>query len=406
MSLRQFKLGFYPKEGVWVAAGPLPRAKEKKEGTIPRKLSASAEEYLFTTPKPKNTDGHFLKRFDPMKKFLIPLAFLAVCLAIFTAAYFWWNKNSKSVSAEEGPKDFLVVRGKSASQIGEALYRQGLIKSPLAFKIYVQVSGKAAGILAGQFRISSSFSLVKVVDTLTKPPAELWITVPEGLRREEIVERFIKGLEVKETEATTFREEFFSESEGFEGFLFPDTYLFPRTASPSAIVKKMHSTFDAKVKEFEEDISSSGLSQKEVVTLASIIERETKTDEERPVVSGILLNRLNIDMGLQADATVQYAVASENCKANKIADSAIQNCPNWWPVLTRDDLSINSPFNTYKFRGLPPAPIANPGLSSLKAAINPETNEYLYYLHDSEGKIHYAKTLAEHNENVRKYLGK
>lgn len=335
-----------------------------------------------------------------MKKFLIPLAFLTVCLAIFGMAYFWWSKNSKPVSAEDGPKDFLVVRGKSASQIGEDLYKQGLIKSPLAFKIYVQVSGKAAGILAGQFRISPSFSLVSVVDTLTKPPAELWVTVPEGLRREEVVERFIKGLEIKQSDALGFREEFLNESEGLEGFLFPDTYLFPRNSSASAIVKKMKLTFDARAKEFEKDISSSSLSEAEIVTLASIIERETKTDEERPVVSGILLNRIRIGMGLQADATVQYAVAAENCKLK------IESCPNWWPVLIKEDLSINSPFNTYKFRGLPPAPIANPGRSSLKAAVKPQASDYLYYLHDAEGQIHYARTLSEHNENVRKYLGK
>ncbi|KKR30276.1 MAG: putative periplasmic solute-binding protein [Candidatus Woesebacteria bacterium GW2011_GWA1_39_8] len=119
---------------------------------------------------------------------------------------------------------------------------------------------------------------------------------------------------------------------------------------------------------------------------------------ERPVVAGILFNRLDIGMGLQVDATVQYAAATIKCKSNS-------EC-NWWPILTRENLLIYSPYNTYKYRGLPPAPIANPGLYSLKAVINSEDTEYLYYLHDSEGNIHYAKSLDEHNENVRKYLGK
>jgi UPF0755 protein len=291
-----------------------------------------------------------------------------------------------------------VVRGRSASQIGEALSEEGLIKNPLAFKIYVQVFGKAAKIQAGQFRISSSYSLVKVVDTLTKPPAELWVTIPEGLRREEVVERFIKGLEVKEADAPAFRQEFLALSQGQEGYLFPDTYLFPRDATVISILKRMRSTFDLKAKELEEELTSSSLSLDEIVTLASIIERETKTDEERPVVAGILLNRLEIDMGLQADATVQYAVASVNCRTKV-------EC-NWWPVLTRDDLDINSPFNTYRFEGLPPSAIANPGFSSLRAAVNPEESDYLYYLHDDKGGIHYAETLAEHNENVRRFIGK
>ena len=333
-----------------------------------------------------------------MKKLIFPLGILAALVMLASVSFFWWSQNSKPASLDTTFQDFLVVRGRGASQIGEALYQEGLIKSPLAFKIYAQVFGKAAKIQAGQFRISPNFPLVKVVDTLTKPPSELWVTIPEGLRREEIVERFIKGIEVKEPDIPIFREQFLDESLGQEGYLFPDTYLFPRTATASTIVKRMRLTFELRAKELAAAISSSSLSLDETIALASIIERETKTDDERAVVAGILLNRLEIGMGLQADATVQYAVATANCRPGT-------EC-NWWPVLRRDDLSINSPFNSYRFRGLPPSPIASPGLSSLKAAVSPEETDYLYYLHDAEGGIHYAETLAEHNENVRKYLGK
>jgi len=183
-----------------------------------------------------------------------------------------------------------------------------------------------------------------------------------------------------------------------EGFLFPDTYLFPREVRAGSVTSAMKNTFDKRVSEIGGD-KSSELKLEDVVTLASIIERETKTDAERSVVAGIFLNRLEIGMGLQADAATQYAVASERCSVNS------GQC-NWWPILTLADLQIDSPYNTYKYRGLPPAPIANPGLSSLKAAINPTETDYLYYLHDSDGKIHYAITLDEHNANVRRYLGK
>jgi len=151
--------------------------------------------------------------------------------------------------------------------------------------------------------------------------------------------------------------------------------------------------------EAKEAISKTKYSLAEIVTLASIIERETKTDSERPVVAGILFNRLDIGMGLQVDASLQYAVANAKCKMLNA------KCENWWPILSKEDLRIESPYNTYKYRGLPPAAIANPGLSSLKAVVFPQETNYLYYLHDADGVIHFAATLDEHNENVRKYLG-
>jgi UPF0755 protein len=139
----------------------------------------------------------------------------------------------------------------------------------------------------------------------------------------------------------------------------------------------MTSTFESKTSELE-------LTRDQVI-LASLIERETITDEERPIVAGILNNRLDIGMALQVDATIQYAKGS------------------WDPILPQDK-ALNSPYNTYKFPGLPPGPIANPGLTSLKAVANPEETDFFYYLHDSKGKIYYAKTLEEHNQNITKYL--
>jgi len=339
-----------------------------------------------------------------MKRGLIFLApFIILIISVF-GGFYWWNDGSKAPSQDFVPRDFLVVKGRSAIQIGEDLYQKGLIKNKLAFKIYVQLTSQADKIQTGQFRLSPNFSLIKVVDTLTKPPLEVWVTVPEGLRREEVVEKVIKGLEIDKENQASFRKEFLKASEDQEGFLFPDTYLFAWDASANAVVKKMTSTFDTKFRQFETLISdkktAGGLDKKGVVALASIIERETKTDAERPIVAGILYNRLEIGMALQADAAVQYAVATINCLA------LVQNCKDWWPILTKDDLAVSSPFNTYKFRGLPPSPIASPGLSSLKAVVNPEKTNYLYYIHDPKGQIHYAETLAEHNQNIRIYLGR
>lgn len=192
-----------------------------------------------------------------------------------------------------------------------------------------------------------------------------------------------------------FVDEFLSLTEGKEGMLFPDTYLFPKEASASSIVKKLLSNFDAKTQGLS---SATNLNPNQVLTLASLIERETKKGSEREIVAGILLKRMEAGWPLQVDAAVQYAVADKK--------SGGKSLDNWWPILTRDDLGIDSPYNTYRFQGLPPAPIANPGLTAIKAAYSPQDSEYWYYIHDNSGVIHYGRTLEEHNQNIAKYLGK
>lgn len=327
--------------------------------------------------------------------FLVPAAIAA--LAIFLT-YYWWNQVVKPVSNNTSSYDFLITKGSPASQIANKLREQGLISDSLAFRIYVQITGKSKKILAGEYSLSPSYSLLKIVDILGRGPIELWITIPEGLRREEIAERFANSLGKKDK--TAFIQEFLTSSKAKEGYLFPDTYLFPKTASASAVVAKMLGTFDKKIDSgIREQIVSRGYDLPEVTTLASIIERETKTQEERPIVAGILYNRLKAAWPLQADATLQYAVASVKCQGSDA------KC-NWWEALSKEDLEIKSGYNTYKFSGLPPTPICNPGLSSIKAAANPQDTDFWFYLHDVNGQIHYAQTISQHNENVRKYLAK
>lgn len=331
------------------------------------------------------------------KRFLIPVILLLIILISAAGGFIWWRDVSKPVASSKETIDFLVIKGRSASQIGQSLYEKGLIKSPLAFKFLVQLTGKSDQIQAGEFRLSPSFSLEQIVDVLSGPPLELWVTIPEGLRREEIVERFITGLEKQGQDTTEFRREFLERSENLEGYLFPDTYLFPRDVKASTVVSALKNTFDKKMGEVGSKYPS-GYDLNDIVTLASLIEREAITNEERPVVAGILYNRLENDWPLQVDAAVQYAIANTNCKGKF-------GCV-WWPKnLTKEDLEIDSPYNTYKYPGIPPAPISNPGLESLKAAADPTPSDYYFYIH-ADGKIYYAKTLDEHNANVRKYLGK
>ncbi len=327
-----------------------------------------------------------------MKKLFLAPFLLAIFLFV---AVLWWIQNSKPVSGKTEMQDFLIVRGASAGQIANKLHGDGLIKSPLAFKIYVQVTNKQNKIQAGEFRLSPSFSLQRIVEELESGPTEVWVTIPEGFRREEIAKRFASVLEKDEQ----FTVDFLNVTQGQEGLLFPDTYLFAKEASPSAVANKLRSTFDSKLSaKMRQDIAELGYTMNQVVTMASIVERETLTGGERPVVAGILYKRLRAGWPLQADATLQYAVANAKCQMPNA------KCENWWQTPTSADKEINSAYNTYRSGGLPPGPIANPGLSSLEAAIYPEDSPYWYYIHDRSGKIHYAVTLEEHNENIRRYL--
>lgn len=237
-------------------------------------------------------------------------------------------------------------------QVADHLKKSGLIRSPFLFKAYMKFTGVSQKIQAGQYKLSPGFSLFKLISVITKGPIEIWVTIPEGLRREQIAEKYINVLNPPDPES--FRSDFLNLTETKEGYLFPDTYLFAWDASPSVIVGKMLTTFDEKVGEIS----------LEKLVMASLVEEETKTDLERPIVAGILYKRLKAGWPLQVD------VAPE----------------------------------TYKRLGLPQAPIANPGLISIKAALNPEDSPYWFYIHDSDENIHYAKTVEEHNLNISKYL--
>lgn len=330
------------------------------------------------------------------------LGFFVLVGIVLFGGLVWWKGNISAVSGSNEKINFLITKGSSAMQVANKLYENNLIKSPLAFKIYVQVAGKASYINAGEFRLSRDMTLSEIVDALGKGPYELWVTIPEGLRREEIIVKFIEGLEMDSQQAEVFAKDFLIASEGKEGYLFPDTYLFPKDTTASMAIEKMISTFESKIdKEARERIEESNYSLNDHVIMASIIERETITDEERPVVAGILWKRLETEGWLvQADATIQYDIGSKNCKGRELI------CDDWWPILTKDDLEIPSFYNSYLNDWLPPTPIANPGLSSLKASIFPKSSDYWFYIHDPEGNIHYGESIEEHNRNVRVYLGK
>ncbi|HKZ35786.1 MAG TPA: endolytic transglycosylase MltG, partial [Patescibacteria group bacterium] len=209
--------------------------------------------------------------------------------------------------------------------------------------------------------------------SLTHGSLDFWITFREGLRVEEYAEILAEKSDIDAIE-------FILAAKPFEGQLFPDTYLIPQTASPQDVVDILVFTFERKSPTQDQD----------TIIIASLIEREARHVQDRLLVSSVLHNRLNLGMALQIDATVQYVIGEKD---------------DWWPNnLTREQLAIKSPYNTYLNAGLPPQPIANPGSDSLEAALNPAETDYLYYLSDSAGFNHYATDLEGHNQNIVEFL--
>lgn len=316
-----------------------------------------------------------------MNKSVIVTILLLVCMGIFS---FWWIQGTAPVNAQDQTqKIFTVKPGQSIREIAISLRNDGLIKDTVLFFLLVKKLGIEGSIQAGNFRLSPSMTSEQIADNLTHGTEDIWVTIPEGKRAEEVAEILEKSL-------PTYDASWKAELIKHEGYLFPDTYLLPAHADLPLVVSLMTNTFEEKYKTIP--VTATGLTKKDIVIIASLIEREAKHDSDRPLVSSVISNRLAIGMALQLDATVQYVLGYQ------------PNQKNWWKkAITLQDLTISSAYNTYKNPGLPPAPIANPGIAALKAAANPAKTNYLYYIADKNGINRYAKTLDEHNENIRKF---
>lgn len=320
-----------------------------------------------------------------MKKFKRFVWLIIFILVFFFGFQFWWNNQLAPVSSDTDAKVFVISKGEGFSQVTDDLKKENLIKSPLAFSLFGKQSGLAGKIQAGTFRLSPTMSSRQILKVLTDNPLDTWVTLIEGWRVEDMADKLNEQLGLDQ-------EEFLKVAK--EGYTFPDTYLFPKDYGAEQIAKRLRETFEQKYsQDLRNKIKSKGLTEAEGVILASIVEREARSDGARKMVASILLKRLKIGMGLNADATIQYALGYQPDEKS------------WWKRhLTHDDLAIKSPYNTYIHSGLPPTPICNPSLSSLKAVADTDPNvSYLYYYHDSKGNSHYAQTLEEHNQNVANY---
>jgi len=316
-----------------------------------------------------------------MKRIYITVAILLVLIVIALA---WWINGTSAVNKNDNKAVIFVIQpGDGIRAVSKNLKEQGLIKDQVAFFLLTKQMGIDSKIQAGEFRLFPNMSASEIATEFTHGTQDLWVTVPEGQRALEIAETL-------ENKMPNYDQSWNEQLEKNEGYLFPDTYSFPKDADIDMIIKAMRDNFDSKYNTL--DTSKTNLTKNQIITLASLIEREARHDEDRPIVSSVINNRLGIGMKLDIDATLQYVLGYQ--KAEK----------RWWKQgLTNDDKLINSPYNTYKVAGLPPAPISNPGIESIRAAINPSKTDFLFYITDGNGINRYGRTLDEHEENIQKY---
>jgi UPF0755 protein len=324
--------------------------------------------------------------------------FLLILIIILINSIF--SSSNKEIEA----KIFTIEKGQAVKEISQNLKKDGLIKDSYSFMLYTFISGKYSKIQAGEYLLSSQMSTSKIVSIFTNgETAKEKLTIIEGWDLRDIAKYFKEknisteeelyattGKPTGEDESIKLNYSFLSDKPdnlSIEGYLFPDTYYIDKTDNLESIINKILTNFDSKITpDLKNEIKRQKKTIFEIITMASLIEKEVKTLEDKKTVSGILWKRMDSDMRLQVDATLLYAQGKEGLK-----------------IYTKDT-QITSPYNTYRHDGLPLGPISNPGMDSIIAAIYPTKTAYYYYLSAPDGKTIFSKTLEEHNYNKNKYL--
>lgn len=329
-------------------------------------------------------------------RFVVFCTLIGLVVVIVLAAWFMVSQ-----AAVQKAGDITIESGDTATEIGERLAKDNYISSTWSWRFHVWRQGAADALKAGRYSLEAKEKISDMIkrfaagDTV---PDHLTVTYPEGFTLEQMAERTsARSIGTKEdflraATPASFATQYdylaaLPTNRSLEGYLFPDTYQVFSDDSASAVVQRMVATFNSKLSdELKKEITESNRTIDQIVTMASIIEREVQSDDDMALVSGVLWKRFDEDRGLDADATVRYALKK------------------WDGGLTVQDLQTDSPYNTRRYKGLPPGPISNPGLRALIAAIRPEESEYYYYLSAPDGKTIFSKTNDEHNANKAKYL--
>jgi peptidoglycan lytic transglycosylase G len=314
--------------------------------------------------------------------------FLLVISIAFGFGYYLMKPPPKG----DHPRVFQVREGETLRRVARDLEAKGFIRSRLLFEMWGRFMGYGRDIKTGEYLLRPSMPPFRIFNILTQGKSILYsVTIPEGYNRRDIAAVLAEeGLADAGEFLALTGDRALVEAYGFrgpslEGFLYPDTYQFSRGLGTRRLIDTMVKRFRQALIPLSARIGECGMSLEEIVTLASIVEKETGRAEERPVIASVFLNRLKIGMRLESDPTVIYGLKSFSGN------------------LTLKDLERPSPYNTYLNRGLPPGPIASPGMQSIKAVLFPAHTEYLYFVSKNDGTHHFSKTLEEHNRAVRIY---
>ena len=331
-----------------------------------------------------------------MKRILVPL-FLAVVLAAAGGAFLVYSRTVEPYRGYSDPVQYVdVPAGSGTRAIGDRLIAAGVVRDVATFRMALWLSGSARRLQAGEYRFDHPMTSVDVVEKIARGDVDaVMVTFPEGLTIAEMSKIFeARGLGpaadfVSAAADVSLVGALDPVATDLEGYLFPDTYPVPHRQAASRLVHQMLQRFEKVAgADLRAQAEGRGLSVRQWVTLASIVEKETARPDERPTVAAVYANRLRIDMPLQCDPTVIYALMRAHTYTGNI---------------TREDLGVDSPYNTYRYRGLPPGPIASPGKESLQAAVHPADVTYLYFVSRNDGSHEFARTLDEHNRNVHRF---
>lgn len=331
-----------------------------------------------------------------MKRLFLVIVVLAVFAALGVGVVLY-QRTSEPFKGYEAAEQFVTIEpGSGTRTIGQRLIQAGVIRDEATLRAALWRSGRARALQAGEFRFDRPMTPAEVIDKIASGDVyNRRITFPEGLNIQEMARLYEQqgfGKAAAFVEAARDPgaiRSFDPAATDLEGYLFPETYSMPRDTTAAKLVGLMVGRFKQLfTAEMQQAAQALELTPREVVTLAALVEKETAQPSERPIVAAVYLNRLKIGMAMQADPTVIYA---------------LQRAGRYNGNIRRDDLSFDSPYNTYRYPGLPPGPIASPGLASLQAAVSPAKVDYLYFVSRNDGSHVFARTLVEHNENVRQY---
>jgi UPF0755 protein len=334
---------------------------------------------MYTDPQQEldsdtQAESHAKKPVPLLIVFILCVAFVVYAVFSFTIAIPRFPEEGITMQ---------ITKGMTVAQITNEAEERGVVQSSTVLYVLLTLLYDPTSIYAGTYSFTKPLSVFDVAKKLSQNDVDsnqVTVTIPEGVTRKDIAR-------IAESKITNFDTTKFLElTKNNEGYLFPDTYYVTFEYTAEEFVSLLTKTFSLKISPLSEQIQASHLTEYEIITLASIIEREANSEESMRMVSGILQNRLSINMALQTDASIEY-----------VLDKSLRE-------LEPEDLKIDTPYNTYLYPGLTPTPIGNPGLQAISAVLNPIQSDYMFYITDDTGTFHYSETFEEHKRNIERYL--